>query len=161
MSQAPSKPTNSIANVGFIDDVIKSQQRPQPVRVKEPPAPQPISVPDQVMPQVSSPKVDSQGEEVWNDNQMGSSLEAEERLLREMGWISNLSLDDGNEEDECGLTEEEIAAFQRSVPVMRGVQESSPEVPSVQPPSWMEAAPQPIAPADHDITSDDSSDDDM
>lgn len=88
--------TNSIADVGFMDDVLNAQVPPSATKSA------PIAIPQ------SGNKGRNRQDEVDNIG-VPSSLEAEERLLRAMGW--EMGANDQLEEEEEGLTEAEIAAF--------------------------------------------------
>ena len=73
----------------------------------------------------------------WAPTTRTPSWEAEERLLREMGW-SNLNMDDDLDEEEGGLTEAEIAQFkmQSTHTVGAGVGDMA-SMGSAATPGWM------------------------
>jgi hypothetical protein len=109
----------------------------------------PISVPQQ------QKRVNRHGSAQSDGDVAASMDEAEERLLRTMGWSSSSLADDFGCEESGGLTAEEIAEFQSM---------KSQTKTDLRPPAWMGAhgSATETKPGQPDSSSDDdSTDDDM
>eukprot|EP00041_Stephanoeca_diplocostata_P025587 m.673094 g.673094 ORF g.673094 m.673094 type:complete len:463 (+) comp22778_c0_seq1:507-1895(+) len=92
---------------------------------------------------------------------LAGSIEKEEALLRQMGWGIDLD-DDGDNGDDCGLTEEEIQAFTEMARVaahnsLPGIGDTVVAPPTLPTPQWLLAAA--ATSSGNDLAEESSSDD--